>query len=121
MARGGSEGRTSMTEVDGLLVIALPSELTDVVMERLVEDVCERVAAQLLRGVILNLSTVTLLDLSEFSLLRHLVQANAVLGVPTVLMGIRPGIAAYLCEMPVQTSDLIFKVDMDSALEVCNG
>lgn len=121
MARVSIEDRISMTEIDGLLVVALPSELTDVVMDRLVEDVWARVSTQVLRGVILNLSTVSLLDLSEFGLLRHLVLTNAVLGVPTVLMGIRPGIAAYLSEMPVQTGDLIFKVDMTSALEVCNG
>jgi rsbT antagonist protein RsbS len=110
MANPSSDIRTSMAEVDGLLVVSLPSELSDGVLNRIVRDVTERAAAEGIRGVILNLSTVMLLDLTEFGVLRQLVQTNEVLGVPTVLMGIRPGIAAYLC-----------RVDMASALEACDG
>lgn len=121
MAGSASDLRTSMAEVNGLLVVSLPNELTDAVLQRIVEDVTARVEQQPLQGVILNLSTVTLLDLSEFQQLRQLVQTNAVLGVPTVLMGIRPGIAAYLCQMPIVTSDLLFRVDMSSALEACHA
>lgn len=121
MANAGTDIRTSMAEVDGLLVVSLPSELSDAVLNRIVRDVSERAAAEGIRGVILNLSTVTLLDLTEFGVLRQLVQTNAVLGVSTVLMGIRPGIAAYLCQMPITIDDLTFRVDMASALEACDG
>ena len=112
---------TSMAEVDGLLVVSLPGELSDAVLNRIVCDVSERAADETIRGVILNLSTVTLLDMAEFEVLRRLVQTNRVLGVPTVLMGIRPGIAAYLCQMPIDTHDLTFRVDMVSALEACDA
>jgi hypothetical protein len=37
------------------------------------------------------------------------------------MMGIRPGIAAYLCQMPLAINDLIFRVDMASALEAFHG
>lgn len=113
--------RTSMAAVDGLLVVSLPGELSDLVLNRIVEDVAQRVSQEAIRGVILNLSTVTLIDMAEFQVLRHLVQTNEVLGVPTVLMGIRPGIAAYLCQMPISIDDLIFRVDMASSLEACNA
>lgn len=121
MAKAATDSRTSMAEVDGLLVVSLPSELSDGVLRRIVDDISERAAGEGIRGVILNLSTVTLLDMAEFQVVRQLVQTNGVLGVPTVLMGIRPGIAAYLCQMPIAIDDLIFRVDMASALEACDG
>ena len=119
MANPSTDIRTSMAEVDGLLVVSLPSELSDAVLNRIVRDVSQRAATEAIRGVILNLSTVTLVDLAEFTMLRQLVHTNAVLGVPTVLMGIRPGIAAYLCQMPIDIDDLTFRVDMASALQAC--
>lgn len=121
MASPAIDIRTSMATVDGLLVVSLPGELSDAVLNRIVADITQRVTEDSIRGVILNLSTVTLLDMAEFQVLRHLVQTNEVLGVPTVLMGIRPGIAAYLCQMPITIDDLIFRVDMASALEACDA
>lgn len=121
MASPSTDIRTSMAEVNGLLVVSLPNALSDAVLNRIVRDVIERAAVDAIRGVILNLSTVTLLDLAEFEVLRKLVQTNAVLGVPTVLMGIRPGIAAYLCQLPIPIDALTFRVDMASALEACDG
>jgi len=99
MAGTSLDVRTSMAEVDGLLLVSLPSELSDAVLQRIVRDVSQRVTESGIDGVILNLSAVRLLDLSEFEMVRHLVRTNALLGVRTVLVGIRPGIAAYLCEM----------------------
>jgi anti-anti-sigma regulatory factor len=121
MASPSADIRTSMAEVDGLLVVSLPGELSDDILHRIVRDVGKRAAGESIRGVILNLSTVTLLDTAEFVILRQLVQTNQVLGVPTVMMGIRPGIAAYLCQMPLAINDLIFRVDMASALEAFHG
>jgi rsbT antagonist protein RsbS len=119
MAGTSLDVRTSMAEVDGLLLVSLPSELSDAVLQRIVRDVSQRVTESGIDGVILNLSAVRLLDLSEFEMVRHLVRTNALLGVRTVLVGIRPGIAAYLCEMPISTRGLIFRVDMAGALAVC--
>lgn len=121
MAKPVNEIRTSMAAVDGLLLVSLPGELSDLVLNRIVEDVAQRVSQEAIRGVILNLSIVNLIDMAEFQMLRHLVQTNEVLGVPTVLMGIRPGIAAYLCQMPVNIKDIIFRGDMASSLEACNA
>jgi rsbT antagonist protein RsbS len=119
MAGTSLDVRTSMAELDGLLVVSLPSEVSDAVLQRIVRDVSQRATEPGIDGVILNLSAVALLDLSEFEVMRHLVLTNAVLGVRTVLVGIRPGIAAYLCEMPISTRGLIFRLDMAGALDVC--
>ena len=119
MAGSSLDVRTSMAEVDGLLVVSLPSDLSDAGLERIVRDVSQRATEPGIDGVIINLSAVTLLDLSEFEMVRHLVMTNGLLGVRTVLVGIRPGIAAYLCEMPINTRGLIFRVDMAGALDVC--
>lgn len=119
MAEMNTDTLTSMAEVDGLLVVSVPGELSDALLRRISSDVTRRVTEGGIGGVILNLSIVTLLDLAEFKILRHLVMTNSLLEVPTVLMGIRPGIAAYLAQMPIHTQGLIFTVNMANALEAC--
>lgn len=119
MAQISTDVRTSMAEVNGLLVVSLPGTLSDAVLRQIARDVTERVTAAGIRGVILNLSTVVMIDMEEFRILQHLVKTNALLEVPTVLMGIRPGIAAYLCQVPISTQGLIFTVNMASALQAC--
>jgi anti-anti-sigma regulatory factor len=119
MEEMGIEFRTSMAEVNHLLFVSLPSDLSDAVLKRITKDVTQRVTVAGIRGVILNLSIVTQIDLAEFRLLQHLAMTNSLMHVPTVMMGIRPGIAAYLAQMPINLQGMIFRANMASALQAC--
>ena len=142
MASPAIDIRTSMAAVDGLLVVSLPGELSDTVLNRIVADITQRVTEDSIRGVILNLSTVTLLDMAEFQVLRHLVQTNEVLGVPTVdtavanqlikitkatrimgcetlVSGVSSSIAHTIVELGVDISELRTTATLKDAFSTC--
>lgn len=111
--------RLNLTEVDGYLIVNLPSVLTDQLLADYKVQIRHLVAEWRYQGVILNLSAVSLLDYATLLQVRKICQTNTLLGSDTAVLGINPSIAAYLAEMPDDFGDLMFCNDMDAAMDCC--
>ena len=111
--------RLNLTEVDGYLIVNLPPVLTDQLLADYDAQISHLVAEWRYKGVIINLTAVSLLDYASLLQIRRICLTNTLLGSNTALLGINPSIAAYLAEMPDAFSDLVFCNDMDDAKRSC--
>lgn len=109
----------NLTEIDGYLIVNLPSVISDQHLINHCDQISRLVEASRYRGVILNLSAVTLLDYGALLQIRRICQSNQLLGSSTVLVGANASSAAYLASMPEDFDDLIFCNDMASAKRAC--
>lgn len=111
--------RLNLNEIDGYLIVNLPAVISDPLLHQHGEQISQLVEQSRYRGVILNLSAVTLLDYGALSQIRRICDSNTLLGSSTVLIGASPSIAAYLASMSEDFDDLVFCQDMASAKRAC--
>ena len=109
----------NLTEIDDYLIVNLPAVISDPLLQSHCDQISQLVEDVRYRGVILNLSSVTLLDYGALHQIRRICQSNRLLGSATVLLGANPSIAAYLASMPETFNDLIFCQDIASAKLAC--
>lgn len=103
------------TLVSGCLVVTLPEEIADT-LQALQDYVLERIGATGVHRVVFELSAVQIIDRTEFAGLRALAQMSALLGARTVLVGLAPGIVAWVLNGDIDTTGLQFKRDLGEAL-----
>jgi rsbT antagonist protein RsbS len=108
----------SMAQVRDLLIVTLPPDLSDKIMDEVALQVGERLSRRSSRAVILDVTAVSMLDGADFLALEHIGSRNHVLGAATTVIGIAPGVAAYLAQLPNEPRFLSFAQDMGSALRM---
>ncbi len=110
------EGNVTTTLVRGSVVVTFPAELAGG-LDRAQHAALERVRGAGARAVVLELSSVRFMDRAEFDGLRALVGMLRLLGARTVLVGLRPGVVAWLVGSDVDLRGLEFERDLEGALE----
>jgi hypothetical protein len=106
----------SMAQVRDLLIVTLPPALSDTILGEVGMQLGERLYQRSSRVVILDVSAVSKLDGEDFLTLEHNGSRNHMLGAATTVIGISPGVAAYLAQLPNEPKYLSFAQDMGSAL-----
>jgi len=106
----------SMALVRDLLVVTLPSTLTDQILHDATVQIGDRISRHKVRGVLIDLTAVPVVDKSDFTAIAQLAIRNRVLGSSTTLIGIQPGVAAYLAELNQNTRFIRFAQTMEFAL-----
>jgi len=107
-----------IAQVKDLLIVTLPPALSEQIMADTREQVGAWLARKPIRAVLFDLSAVPLIDGGDFEALGHLAVCNKVLGTSTTLIGIQPGVAAYLASLPMEPPFLNFAQTMASALHL---
>jgi anti-anti-sigma regulatory factor len=109
------QGVTS-TLVRGCLVVTLPQELADSLAD-IQAAVLDGVRETGSRVVVIELSAVKVLDCVEFAGIRELVGMVRLLGVRPFLVGMSPGIVAYLVNNDADTRGLEVERALEDALD----
>lgn len=104
-------------QIQDYLVVTLQNDLTDTQLLALRGTVLERLQRYGLAGVVLDLSGVSVLDLTEFDALRELGDMTRLLGASTVMVGLNPGIVSFLIGMDAATDDIIVARGLEDGLE----
>ncbi|MEY4266567.1 MAG: hypothetical protein RIS90_1102 [Pseudomonadota bacterium] len=115
MAYSMQQGVTS-TLVRGCLVVTLPGELADHLAD-IQAAVLDGVRETGTRVAVIELSAVKVLDCVEFAGIRDLVGMVRLLGVRPFLVGLSPGIVAYLVSNDADTSGLEVERALEDALD----
>jgi rsbT antagonist protein RsbS len=84
------------------------------VQQRLLGGLAERSGV---RGVVIDVSGVTLLDADEFVRLRQIMSMVDLMGSRCMAIGLRPGIAAALAQLDVPTAGFSAAISLDAAHE----
>jgi rsbT antagonist protein RsbS len=112
-----SDSETAMSVVRGCLVVTLPGELYDDSLRRIRREILERIRATKVRGMILDLSTVRVLDSFAFNFLADTARVALLLGVASVFVGLQPGVVSSLVDLEVEIDDVRTALTMEDGFE----
>jgi rsbT antagonist protein RsbS len=100
------------------LVASIQVDLNDAVLAQFRDDLLRELQAQQAQGVILDLSGIEVMDLSDFENIRSTISMAELMGVTTVVCGLRPGVVASLILLGAETDELRAARDLDMAFEL---
>ncbi len=104
------------TLVRGCLIVTFPSEIAEG-LARAQNIALESAQQASAHTAILELSAVKFLDRTEFEGLRALSSMLFLLGARCIIVGLRPGVVAWLVGNDLVVDGLEFAHDLESALE----
>ncbi len=111
----GVSGGGLMT-VEGMLLVQLNQTLTDAAVRELRGLVGATLERRALRGVVLDLGSVDVMDSYITRCIRDLAISARLMGVPTVVCGVQPAVADTLVEMGMDLRGIETTLNLDSAL-----
>ena len=115
-----SANRIPLQISNNCLVASIQIDLTADVLEQFREDLLTQLQARHARGIILDLSGIEIMDLSDFENIRSTISMAKVMGVSSVVCGMRPGVVASVVMLGAATDEIRAARDLDMAFELLN-
>lgn len=110
-------GGVSSTRVHSSVVVTLPETIAAGTLDAARNIALDAIRNDCLRAVILELSNVRVMDCTEFEQLRAIAGMARLLGAQACVVGMRPGIVAYLVSNDANTEGLQFERALEDALD----
>ncbi|MBW1690813.1 MAG: STAS domain-containing protein [Deltaproteobacteria bacterium] len=104
-----------MNVLQGYLVVPVQTEMCERSAIRLQKQILERVKETGVKGVVIDVSGVTIIDTSVAHVISDTAKMASLLGASTVLTGLRPGVVGALMDLEFEFEGL------DTALTVEQG
>ena len=98
------------------LIASIRSDLTDGQLLALRDDLADRVGAQRIRGIIVDVRALDVIDSFMARSLRSLAQTARLRGAETVIVGIQPDVAIAMVHFDLNLELLRATLDLDEAL-----
>ena len=111
-------GPVPILQIRGTLIAALQGELSDRVAERFQQDVLAKIERTGARGLMLEISSLDIVDTYVARALADTAQMARLMGTRTVIVGMRPEIAATLVQMGYQLDGIEAALNVDHGLEL---
>ncbi|BCD84627.1 sigma-B regulator RsbS [Pseudomonas solani] len=105
-----------IADVADCIVVSMRPDLGDEGMQRFMQVLSQRLLSGRPHAVLLDFSAVMLLDHHEFKEVRKVADVCRLLGANCLLVGLNPGIAAFLALADADPGPLRCFIDMDDAL-----
>lgn len=106
----------SVQNIEGVLVVALPSDLTDTVADAIQTDVLRRVERDGAEGLVLDVGALDIVDSYVARALSQTAQMVKLMGVETIVAAMRPEVAATLVRMGYTLPDIRTALDVEEGL-----
>jgi len=113
-----SADRIPLQLIQGCLVASIQVDLTETVLGAFREELLERIGRTHVRGVVLDVSGVPVMDRSDFEMLKTTMTMAAVMGATPVIVGLRPGIVSALVDLDVDIRNVRAALNLDDALSL---
>lgn len=108
--------RVSILTQGRYLIVSIHTALDDGQMTRLQRDLIDQVGRQRARGIIVDLSTLDVLDSFATRTLTQLAHAAQLRGAVTVIVGIAPEVAIAMTQLSLQMNFVHTALDLDEGL-----
>jgi rsbT antagonist protein RsbS len=108
----------SVTIIEGCLIITVPNNMTDDEIEIGSRRTLMKANSSSVKGVILDLSIVSMLDVYSFELLKKTSSAISLMGVSVVWIGLRPGVVSALLDFNVDVSYIKTALNLEQGLKM---
>lgn len=103
-------------QMERFLIVSVQGELTDNDVTVLQQDLLERLRQARARGVLIDLTAVDLVDSYMGRLLRDTAAMIRLMGVPTVVVGLRPAVAVTLVELGLDLPGIHTDLNLERGL-----
>jgi len=100
------------------LIASIRSDLTDGQLLGLRDDLAERVGAQRIRGIVVDVGALDVIDSFMARALRSIVQTAGLRGAETVIVGIQPDVAIAMVQFDLNLEPLRAVLDLDEAVSL---
>ena len=100
------------------LIASIRSDLTDGQLLGLRDDLTERVGAQRIRGIVVDVAALDVIDSFMARALRSIVQTAGLRGAETVIVGIQPDVAIAMVQFDLNLELLRAVLDLDEAVSL---
>ncbi len=100
-----------------VLLVPLQGDVTDTLAEKLTSEILERVHAEEVSGLVIDVTGLWLVDSHLCAVLSRIAEAAALMGARTYLSGMKPDVAMTLETMGVQLRGVGSTRSLDEALE----
>jgi rsbT antagonist protein RsbS len=98
------------------LIASIQSDLSDSEVLALRDDLAERVGRDRIRGIVVDVSALDVMDSFVARSLRSVALTTRLRGVETVLVGIRPDVAIAIVQFNLDLDPLRAVLDLDEAV-----
>jgi rsbT antagonist protein RsbS len=112
-----AEEELPIIRIRSCLLVSIQTELHDQLALALQTSLMERVRTQGVRGVILDVSWVEVIDSYITRILNDIGKSVRFMGADCYMVGIRPAVAMTLVEMGVELDAVSTALNLDAALE----
>lgn len=112
-----SPSRATITTVRGCLVVTFAQDMAESLADTC-RTVLDEVRASGARVVVLELTAVRFMDRAEFTALRELIEMVRLLGARPFIVGLGPGIVAYLVNNDADTRGLEVARALEDVLDL---
>lgn len=111
--------RIPVIHLAGRLLVSIQVEMTDRLLSRLKEDVANAIDRGGASGLVIDVAGIETMDSFISRSICDLALIAKLMGVPTVLCGIRPPVAITLTEMGIDLRGVPSALDVDEAVAMC--
>ena len=111
--------RIPIIHLSGRLLVSIQVEMTDQLLARLKDDVANAIDRTGGSGLVIDVAGIEVMDSFISRSICDLALIARLMGVPTVLCGIRPAVAITLSEMGIDLRGVPSALDVDEAVALC--
>jgi rsbT antagonist protein RsbS len=101
-----------------VLIASIQSSLTDKDLLALKDEVAEKVGRYRLRGVVVDVSTLDVMDSFATRMLRTIAEVTKLRGATTVIVGIQPDVAFAMVQLGLTLEGVETALDLEEGLEL---
>ncbi len=109
--------RIPILKLHDYLLISVQVELDDQTALQFQEDVLEKIHQEGSRGVVIDLTSVEMIDSFIAKVLGDVVDMSNLMGAKVVLTGIQPAVAITLIDMGIVLDEVPTALDLEQGLE----
>lgn len=112
-----SAGRIPIIALYGNMIVPIQGAISDETITQLSEDVARQIDTGDVRGLIIDVSGVSLMDSYITRNIRDLTLTARLMGVTTIVSGLQPAVAITLIEMGLDIQGLQTTLNLERAIE----
>lgn len=112
-----TDSETAMSILQGCLVVTLQGELYADRLMKIRTDILQKIQATKARGMVLDLSTVRVLDSPAFNSLAGTARMASLLGVANVFVGLQPGVVSSLVDLEIDIDGIRAALTVEDGFE----
>ena len=110
--------RVTMHISRGCLIVPIQIELYDEIILQIQRDILERVKETGVKGVIIDVSGVEIIDSFFAQAICDTVKMASMLGATTVLTGLKPEVAVSLVDLDIEFKDIQTAMNLEAGFQI---